>query len=172
LQLTAAGYVDVNARMGNVFGRSMQSTIPAQLRPVRAEPVFLFAHEASRELADSELGPDLDCYRQQIHQWADSYHQRGWPNNTPRYLGRPYSRMLARICDLPRLVRLVTDSARHERMLTTNLTDAAALAEVVDTQQLLLNAPEPDLAALSLIAVESFQLSLRNAAFPPELLTL
>jgi hypothetical protein len=54
-------------------------------------------------------------------------------------------------------------------MLTTTLTDAAALAEIVDTQQLLLTMSDPDLTALGLLAAERYRLSLRNAALPRDL---
>ncbi len=98
-----------------------------------------------------------------------SYRHQGWPDRTPRYLGRPYTRRLARRGDLSWLVQVVTDPRRHEWMLATRLTDAAALAEILETQQLLLEASEPDLSALGLVAVERYRLSERNAAIPDDL---
>jgi len=66
-------------------------------------------------------------------------------------------------------VRLITQPARHDWMLAATFTDAAALAEIGDIQQLLLDAPEPDLTALALIAVERYRLSLRNDDLPRQL---
>ena len=167
--LTRASFVDLHARLGSVFGRSLRTRLLTDVPPDRAEPVYLFAHETLRELADQELGSDLGDYRELVHRWADTYHQRRWPADTPRYLGRPYSRLLTRIRDLARLVQLVIQPERHDRMLAVTFTDAAALAEITDTQQLLLDAPEPDLTALALIAVERYRLSLRNDDLPVQL---
>ena len=130
---------------------------------------YSFAHDTLREMAVQLLGYDLSRYLQCIDQWAESYWRDGWPEGTPHYLGRSYARLLAHAGDLSRLVRLVTDSARHEWMRTVTRTDANALAEIFDSQQQLLKVPEPDLVTLGRIAVECFRLSLRNAALPPDL---
>ena len=81
---------------------------------------YLFAHDTLRLTAEQEFGPRLARYRNRIHDWADSHRARGWPSDTPRYLLRDYSRMLAAIGDGDRLSALACDSVRHERML--NLT--------------------------------------------------
>jgi hypothetical protein len=131
--------------------------------------VYLFQHETLRAIAEEQLGFDLHSYRQRIHRWAEPYREQKWPPATPRYLLRPYSRLLAAGQDLPRLVALLSDAHRHDRMLAATLTDATALAEITDAQQLLLGQPEPDLAALGLFAVERHRISLRNHALPAEL---
>ena len=87
--------LDLEARLGSVFGRSMRSRMHTDLPPERAEPVYLFAHETLRVMADEELGSTCP-YRERVHRWAESYQQRDWPADTPRYLGRPYSRLLTR----------------------------------------------------------------------------
>ena len=169
-ELAGASYVDLQARVGsNAFGRSLRPQLQTDMPAERAEPVYSFAHETLRAMADEELGYDLQHYRERIHQWADSYRQEGWPDHTPRYLGRPYSRLLTRTRDLPRLVGFVTDSRRHEWMLATTLTDSAALAELLDAQKLFLDTSEPDHDALELIDDEQDRLSLRNAAVQPQL---
>src|SRR4051794_7499067 len=47
---------DLHARLDSVFGRSLRTRPLTDVPPDRAEPVFLFAHETLRELADQELG--------------------------------------------------------------------------------------------------------------------
>jgi lipopolysaccharide biosynthesis regulator YciM len=165
-ELTAATYAGLGARLGSVFGRSLRQRTDSYMRAERMERVYLFAHETLREIADEQLGYDLDRYRERIFEWADSYERQAWPEGTPRYLWRPYSRMLADIHDVDRLVRLSTAPRRHDQMLVVMLTDAAALAEIIDARQAVLDSPVPDLGAIALIAVEADRLSLRNNALP------
>jgi hypothetical protein len=77
-------------------------------------------------IAEEELAGDLGVYRRRIDTWADKYRAQGWPQNTPRYLLRPYGRLLATSGDLQRLIALATDPARHDRMLVYTQGDAAA----------------------------------------------
>ena len=168
--LTEASFVDLQARLDSTFGRSLRTRVLVDSSPGHAEPpVYLFAHESLRELADQELGSDLLTYRERVYAWAESYEQHQWPPDTPQYLGRPYSRLLAATHDLTRLVRLTVQTIRHDRMLADTYSDAPALAEIADTQQLLLDTSEPDLDALAQVAVEGYRLSLRNDAIPPQL---
>jgi lipopolysaccharide biosynthesis regulator YciM len=168
-ELTNATFVDLHGRLGGVLGRSLSSRALTDVPFQRAGPVYLFAHETLRELADAELGYDLQHYRNHLHQWGESYQQRGWPAETPRYLGRPYSRLLTRTRDLSRLVKLITQAARHDWMLASTLTDSDALGEILDTQQILLDSTVPDLTALGGIAIERYRLSVRNRSLPVQL---
>jgi tetratricopeptide (TPR) repeat protein len=167
-ELAPASYLDLQTRISGVFGRTLGTRTASDVPP-GSEAVYLFAHETLREIADEQLGYDVHRYESRIHQWADSYRQQGWPDRTPRYLGRPYTRLLTRTRDLSRLIQVVTDPRRHERMLATTGTDTAALAEIPATQQLLLEASDPDLHALGMVAVERYRLSQRSAAIPPSL---
>ena len=160
----------LRATLTSVFGRSLQTTFPAD-RPHEddAERVYMFAHETLQVIAEQELAHDLGSYRQRIDAWADGYHLSGWPPSTPRYLLRPYGRLLATSGDLQRLVTLATDPARHDRMLAYTEGDTASLAEVTTTQQLILAEALPDLVALGCLAVHRDRLTNRNEAMPPEL---
>ena len=168
-ELTKVPHVDLRACLEGALGRSLVRFTPVDLPAQDAGLAYSFAHDTLREMAVQLLGYDLSRYLQCIDQWAESYWRDGWPEGTPHYLGRSYARLLAHAGDLSRLVRLVTDSARHEWMRTVTRTDANALAEIFDSQQQLLKVPEPDLVTLGRIAVECFRLSLRNAALPPDL---
>ena len=161
---------ELEGKLGSVFARSLRTRL-AGGRPSSevAERVYLLAHETLRTLAEEQLANNLDPYRQRILEWADDYRRRGWPARTPRYLLRPYGRLLAASGDLERLTILATDPSRHDRMLVYTYGDAAALAEITSAQQLLLAQPEPDLAALGRLAVYRDRLANRNQGVPREL---
>jgi hypothetical protein len=53
-ELAGATYLDLQARMGRVFGRSMRSRMQTDMPTRRAEPVYLFAHETLRVMADEQ----------------------------------------------------------------------------------------------------------------------
>jgi hypothetical protein len=160
----------LGGKLGSVFGRSLKTRAPSQ-PPSAGQPdrVYLFAHETLRTMAEQELARDLGPYRQRINTWADTYREQGWPDSTPRYLLRPYGRMLANSEDLQRLLALATDPERHDRMLAYTYGDAAALAEITTSQRLLLAQPFPDLAALGRLAIYRERLANRNRAVRSEL---
>jgi len=168
-ELTGQPRHKLQGKLGSVFGRSLRTRLARDEPPDRAGRVYLFAHETLRALAEAQLGRDLGSYRQRIHQWADRYRAHGWPEATPRYLLRPYGRLLATSGDLERLVAVATDPARQDRMLAATDGDAAALAEVTTAQQRILAQPLPDLAALGRLAVFRDRLATRNRAIPREL---
>ncbi len=160
----------LDGKLGSVFGRSLRTRAPTD-RPSRdsADRVYLFAHETLRATAEQELAHDLGPYHQRIDRWADEYRAQGWPESTPRYLLRPYGRMLGTSGALDRLISLATDAVRHDRMLAYTYGDASALAEITTTRQLILARPVPDLAALGRLAVYQDRLVNRNRAVPIEL---
>jgi hypothetical protein len=160
----------LDGMLASVFGRSLRTRSPTDRPPEEdAERVYLFAHETLREIAEEQLAGGLDAYRQRIHAWADQYRAQGWPVATPRYLLRPYGRMLATAGDLQRLIAVATDSKRHDRMLAYTYGDVAALGEIATAQQLLRGQPVPDLAAFGRLAVYRDRLANRNQAIPEEL---
>ncbi len=165
-ELTQMPQPQIEGRLGGVFGRSLYTRTSTDAPPDRPDRVYLFQHESLREIASEQLAYDLDRYRQIIYQWADRYRKQGWPATTPRFLLRPYGRLLAEIRDLDRLVQAATDTARHERMLDYTQGDAAALAEITGTQQLLLRLPRPGLADLAVLAVHGERLANRNRGIP------
>jgi hypothetical protein len=136
----------------------------------RTEPdgrlIYLLAHETLREQAESQLGRRLAAYRARIATWVDSYWERGWPPDTPRYALSGY---FASIAEVDRLVGLATDPSRHDRQLETFGADAAALAEVAAAQRILLASAMPDLTAMARLNVRRAILEQRNRHTPPGL---
>ena len=157
-------------KLGSVFGRSLRTRAPTD-PPFgdSADRVYLFAHETLRATAEQELAHDLGPYHQRIDRWAHEYRAQGWPESTPRYLLRPYGRMLGTSGALDRLISLAIDGARHDRMLAYTYGDASALTEITTARQLILARPVPDLAALGRLAVYQDRLVNRNRAVPIEL---
>jgi hypothetical protein len=169
-ELTGQAEWMLKGKLGSVFGRSLRTRAPSSPPPGdSADRVYLFAHETLRAIAEQELAHDLAPYRQRIDRWAEEYRAQGWPESTPRYLLRPYGRMLGTSGALDRLVSLATDAARQDRMLAATYGDAAALAEITTARQLILARPDPDLVALARLAVYEYRLVNRNRAVPIEL---
>ncbi|MEV7346783.1 trypsin-like peptidase domain-containing protein [Streptomyces sp. NPDC093544] len=169
-QLTVRPAMDIDSVLGGTFGRSLNSRAAASTDGHPGERVILFAHETLRQVAEQRYGGvGLDSYRERIHSWAATYRQRGWPADTPLYLLRSYSQMLAGIGELPRLMACGTDQARHDRMRRLTGGDALALSEISAAQQPILNQSSPDLTSLALLAVELAQLEARNLEIPATL---
>ena len=166
VELTAARGPEVSARLGSVFGRSLYARPAPEMSHESAEQVYLFAHETLQEIAERLLVYDIGEYRQRLLQWADEYRDDGWPAGTPRYLFRPYARLLAAVGEHARLAAIAIDTSRHDRMLDRTLGDGQALSEIADAQQLCLAEPSPDLTSLVLLAIERDRLTHRNIALP------
>lgn len=129
--------------------------------------VYLFAHETLREIAEEQYGASIAGFRDRLHAWADACRTRGWPADTSVYLLRGYTRMLASTGDLPRLLALATDRARHARLLDITGGDGVALSEITTAMDLA--AKRFDFGALLLLAVARDNLAERNAHIPVEL---
>ena len=134
-----------------------------------ADRVYLFAHETLRDTARSELGAGVSQYRSRIDNWAGDYQARGWPSGSPRFLLRPYGRLLAAEGSAGQLFGLAADRARQDRMLVDTGGDAAALTEIRAAQGLLLAEPELDLARSFVLAFFRDRLTERNTYMPPVL---
>ena len=106
-----------------------------------ADRVDLFAHETLRDTARSELGAGVSQYRSRIDNWAGDYQARGWPSSSPRFLLRPYGRLLAAEASADQLFGRAADRARQDRMLVDTGGDAAALTEIRAAQGLLTGRP-------------------------------
>ncbi|WP_157031897.1 hypothetical protein [Kitasatospora cheerisanensis] len=92
---------------------------------------YLLAHEEIRRSAE-ELMPrkELAEHRTRLHHWADGHREAGWPAGTPEYLLRGYGRLLGELGDAERLVELVTNRARQQRLWETTGSDFDALGEL------------------------------------------
>ena len=168
MELTGASQPQVEFLLEGTFGRSLSSR-PAPQAGERTEDLYLFAHETLQEIAGQRLVYDLPEYRQRIDQWADHYRDLGWPESTPRYLGRPYARLLATTGQTSRLTAIGADPVRHDQMLERTFGDADAESEIADAQQLHLTRQRPDLSALLLLANERSRLRSRNDCIPHDL---
>ena len=167
-ELTRRDVYDVEAAVSGVLGRSLvRLHLRDQLSPGPPDATLEFAHQTLMEMAIGQLARDLPRYRQHIHDWAQWYRDAGWPENTPHYLLTAYSRMLSlNRGETGRLVGLVTDRARHERMIRRSHTDAAAMAEIAAVRSVLTTGRDEDLVALSIIALEYDRLVPRNSRIP------
>jgi hypothetical protein len=139
-------------------------------RPGTAPDSYTLAHDKLHEAATSYLvGEALEDYRTRLHSWAERYRHRGWPDGTPEYLLHGYPGMLRVADDLTRMVALATDRSRYNRMLEVTGSDLAALDEITAAQDVMCDHPQPDLRALTRLAVHRDALVDRNAAIPTEL---
>ncbi|MEU3482549.1 hypothetical protein ACI2LO_26955 [Streptomyces sp. NPDC033754] len=110
--------------------RDVLRTGPGRTFAVRGE-AYLLAHEELVAGAREMLGErELDRWRAVLHAWADTWRERGWPEETPDHLLHGYVPMLRAAGDVERLVACAEDGRRHERLLAVTGGDAAALAEI------------------------------------------
>ncbi|MBQ1009438.1 hypothetical protein KBX53_00385 [Micromonospora sp. M51] len=161
--LTGRPAYQIDRLLKGVFGRTVAGRTDG-----RADGrVFLFTHETLRVQALQRLGPHtLAGFRERLHTWADTYRQRHWPSDTPSYMIRGYFRMLIDSGDQRRMINLAADPARHARMLDISGGDVSALAEIRQTQDVLLTAAVPDLYALALLSIHRDRLETRNGYLP------
>jgi hypothetical protein len=169
--LTRAPPYKLDPLLGGVFGRSLRtraSNIP-RAQTDQAARVYLFAHDTLEDLAAEQLGNELGRYQQRVHEWIASYAGLGWPETTPGYAIRGYSRLLTATADLTRLFELARDPRRHAFLLEVTGSDYTALAEIGASQSLIAARHVPDLKALAELAAYRHVLSIRNLAIPPDL---
>ncbi|MFJ7068969.1 hypothetical protein [Streptomyces sp. NPDC101115] len=164
----------VDEHLGTVTARTFTRRRAAASAVVNAADgaapdAYLLAHEELQAAASRFLGPRLGAYRQRLCAWADAYRARGWPADTPEYLLRGYTAMLADSSMATELVACATDRVRHARLLAHTGGDAAALAEIGAAQDAALAQETPDLSALGVLAVHHGMLAARNAALPAAL---
>ncbi|MEV0134974.1 hypothetical protein AB0H83_41795 [Dactylosporangium sp. NPDC050688] len=170
-QLTGRPRFEVRELLGGVFGR----TVHGRADPGTDDPrqVYLFAHETLRVEAEDAFGPaQLAAYRERLHGWAGHWRAAGWPDDSPPYLLRAYFRILRPPGDLPRMITLATDHARHDRMLQWSGGDSTALAEITAAQEAVLRQADPDPAMMALLAVHRDILVHRSDSITPELAAL
>lgn len=129
--------------------------------------VYLLGHEELQRRATAYLeGARLDAYRQRLRAWADQYRQQNWPADTPEYLFRGYFRMVRALHDVSEVVACALDRARRDRMLDYTGGDAAALEELAAAQDALLEADQPDLRTMALLAAHRDHIVERNTDIP------
>ncbi|MFF5708713.1 hypothetical protein [Streptomyces sp. NPDC012756] len=157
---------DVPYRVADVL-----RTGPGRTFAVR-DGAYLLAHEELAARAREMLGArELARRRAVLHDWANEWRARGWPEGTPGYLLRGYVPMLREAGDADRLTDCALDVVRHDRMLAATGGDGAALTEVRTASEAVLargDAPGPAGAMLRL-AVRRDRLEQRGGLIPPEL---
>lgn len=165
-QLTSIGAYEIEEILRTVAGRSF-TRLARYWQPSAVQPVYVLSHEELQAAAAAALGPTrLKGSRERLDHWAQDYRAQGWPAATPEYLLRDYFRLLLDTADVPRLTSCATDRARHDRMLDITGSDAVALTEITNLQDLLLRRGDYDLPVLARLNVHRSFLAARNAHVP------
>lgn len=155
----------LHATAGRTFTRRA-----SQWAPGVSPEIYLLGHEELQAAATIYLGNErMATYRDRLHSWADAWHNRGWPPETPEYLLGGYYRLLEAYSDLPRMIKYATDLARHDRMLQVTGGDTAAVAEIRTALDRLASQDAPDPGVALILACHRDQLAIRNAHIPVEL---
>lgn len=150
--------------------RDVLRTGPGRTFGLRGE-AYLLAHEELVTGAREMLGArELGRWRAGLHDWAESWSERGWPDGTPEYLLHGYVPMLRATGDVDRAIACALDVVRHDRLLVATGGDGAALTEVRAAETLVAaRGDRPDLVATLLrLAIRRDGLELRGGLVPPE----
>lgn len=167
-ELTGTKEYEVTWRLKTSAARSF-SLRPARWNP-DADPVYILGHEELRVIATKALGSrHIAEYRAKVHRWAEGYRTGQWPAETPEYLLDGYHRMLMAEGDLGRAADCAADRHRHERLRTVTGGDSAALVETSASLDALKLRADPDLLAMTRLAMHRGTLSDRNRLLPSSL---
>ncbi|MDT9688672.1 hypothetical protein Q5762_09950 [Streptomyces sp. P9(2023)] len=110
--------------------RDVLRTGPGRTFAPRAD-AYLLAHEELAVQAREMLGErELESSRARLHAWAAEWRERGWPEESPRYLLRGYFAMLRAAGDATRMTGCALDTVRQDRLLAVTGGDGAALGEI------------------------------------------
>ncbi|WP_380282777.1 hypothetical protein [Kitasatospora purpeofusca] len=172
--LTGTEAHDVRRVLGGSAGRSFRRRPPrhgADASP--ADTPYVFAHGQLQEGALARLSPAVlaEC-RRRVHDFVEDWRTKGWPAGTPEYALSGYPHLLRSLGDPQRLGELAADRARHERLWHATGSDTAALAEIDDAFQLLLDTPCPDLEPAVRLAYRRDLIRRRSVDVPDRLVTL
>ncbi|MFC0540747.1 hypothetical protein [Kutzneria chonburiensis] len=168
VSLTGQLLWEIDGQLQTIAGRSFAIRDPYY--STEAPSAYLLAHEELQLTALDMLGPvRLAGYRDRLHTWAHGYRDRQWPADTPEYLLRGYFRMLIATDNIPELLSCATDTHRQDRLLSLTGGDTAALAELRSAMETLAAKENPDLVALTRLAIHRDHLTERHADVPVEL---
>ncbi|MET9769216.1 hypothetical protein [Streptomyces sp. NPDC006415] len=162
---------ELSAASGRSFRRRSAHWTPG------GPEVYLLAHEEiQRSAADLVTDAELADCRTRLHRWAQTYRSTDWPATTPAYLLRGYTQLLRELGDTGRLVGLVCDAARHERLWQVTGADLEGLGELsASLDQLLsdgMRIGDADVSAALRLAAARDGLHARTRALPPDLIGL
>jgi hypothetical protein len=166
-KLTGVPRWEVEAILDGAAGRAL-SRRPGRT-PGGGPDVYLLGHEELQAAAADYLSGEMGSYRGRLHEWADLYRSLGWPGETPEYLLSGYFRLLTALDDVPRIIAVSSDRARHDRMLDLTGNDTSALAEARAALDVIAAQDAPDLAAALVIAFHRDCLTRRNVDIPVRL---
>lgn len=168
-ELTSSRPFEIDNLLRAVSGRTF-GLRDSHFAPRGTGALHILGHEELQQAANDGLGSQLlSRHRQRLHTWADSYHDRGWPADTPEYLLRGYTAMLAAADEAERLTAVATDRIRQDRLLDISGGDAVALADISAAQEAHIARATLDLAALARLAVHRDYLTTRNSQMPTDL---
>ncbi|MFF4522354.1 trypsin-like peptidase domain-containing protein [Streptomyces bluensis] len=176
-ELTGEPPYELNRRLGSAFGRILRlrgggfesSSSDGDMAFYMSSRGYLFAHETLLAAAQDALGPEVDVYVDRLHAWAESYANRGWPENTPPYLLQPYGRLVTLLRDVRRATALATDPRRRDLLRAMTGSDAACLAEIAAARQVVHSAAPDDLSALAALAAAADFVAWRNESLHPDI---
>lgn len=154
-----------------VAGRSLEARALAGLHGLPSgETGYAFAHDALRVLAETQLGSgELSRYREQIHEWMNSYASAGWPESTPMYAINAYPGLLRTTRDVTRMSALARDPRRHALLLRVFGSEYAALTETRAALRMAADQDDPDVQVITEISAHHFTISIRNRFHPAAL---
>jgi len=157
---------EVERCLGTVSGRVLHRLGTDSRTAPDRDGGYQLAHTDLLGLARNLLGKNLDQHRRRLVVWAEEYRRLGWPSQTPEYLLRGYFRMLDDVGDLPQMIECATDLARRDRMRDVSGGDAAALTEIITTQDVIVAQDLPDLIAMVRLAIHRDHLAAQNQNIP------
>ena len=114
---------------------------------------YAFAHDVLRAVTIDELGISaLDDYRSLVYEWADSFANRQWSNDTPDYLLEIYPTVLATSHEIGRLTALPTPE-RLTLWRNRQGHDAGAVRELEMALDTLADDDNPDIGVACVLAL-------------------
>ncbi|MEV0034055.1 hypothetical protein [Nocardia sp. NPDC050793] len=168
-ELTDLAPYEIHPLLDGVTGRSFRAFTSTDGHD-HADPVYALAHESLFEIAQRRLGTRLlAASRDRLHAWAQDYRAKHWPPDTPEYLLRGYFSMLHATDDVARMVACATDLARRDRLFDLFSGDAAALTEIIRTQDVIAAHEHPDVIAMLRLAIHRDHLTNQSKSIPPHL---
>ncbi|GAA3303561.1 hypothetical protein Dvina_13580 [Dactylosporangium vinaceum] len=163
-ELTGRPQREISRQLKVVSGRSFRNRVGRWQPDIE---LYLLAHEELQRRAVEEIGKQrLDDYRLRLHAWADGYRDNDWPSGTPEYLLSEYFGLLHGTGDTKRMMALVTDRIRHDRMLDIIGGDSVALTELSLAEQTMAELDPPDLSAVGRLQLHRDRLLNRNLNAP------
>ncbi|MFD8013534.1 hypothetical protein [Streptomyces sp. NPDC058955] len=111
---------DVEKPLRSITGRSLAYDHTL----LSSDRAYVLGHKELLVAALEELG-DIAPYEERLCVWADDWHAKGWPEETPPYLLHHCGGLLQRTGDTARLTAYALDARRQQRLVATAAADIA-----------------------------------------------